>query len=185
MSKRVSESWWRHQMGTFSALLAICAENSPVTGEFPTQRPVTRSFDVFFYLRANERLSKHLWGWWFETPSCPLWRHCNAIRLHNSASEAIKLPSESVIYILRNCCCVHKNNISLIASRLFVQQFVYANEKVNINAPNYWPVTDHILLSVTGGFPSQRTSNAESVSIYTDVIKLLKTEWEIFNIYFL
>ena len=38
--------WWRHQMETFSVLLALCAGNSPVTGEFPTQRPVTRSFDV-------------------------------------------------------------------------------------------------------------------------------------------
>ena len=38
--------WWRHQMETFSALLAICAGNSPVIGEFPSQRPVTRSFDV-------------------------------------------------------------------------------------------------------------------------------------------
>ena len=37
-------------METFSALLAICAGNSPVPGEFPTQRPVTRSFDVFFDL---------------------------------------------------------------------------------------------------------------------------------------
>ena len=69
-------SWWRHQMETFSALLAIGAGNSPVTGEFPTQRPVTQSFDVFFDLRPNKRLSKQWWGWWFETPSYPLWRHC-------------------------------------------------------------------------------------------------------------
>ena len=69
--------WWRHQMETFSALLAICAGNSPVPGEFPTQRPVTRSFDVFFDLRLNKRLSKQSWGWWFETLSRPLWRHCN------------------------------------------------------------------------------------------------------------
>ena len=69
--------WWRHQMETFSALLAICAWNSPVTGEFPTQRPVTRRFDVFFDLRLNKRLSKQWWSWWFETPSRPLWRHCN------------------------------------------------------------------------------------------------------------
>ena len=48
-----------------------------MTGEFPAQRPVTRSFDVFFDLRLNERLSKQSWGWWFETPSCSLWRHCN------------------------------------------------------------------------------------------------------------
>ena len=61
--------WWRHQMETFPALLAICAGNSPVTGEFPTQRPVTRSFDVFFELRLNKRLSKQSGGWWFETPS--------------------------------------------------------------------------------------------------------------------
>ena len=51
------------------ALLALCARNSPVTGEFPSQRPVKRSFDVFYDLRLNKRLSKQSWGWWFETPS--------------------------------------------------------------------------------------------------------------------
>ena len=51
-------SWWRHQMETFSALLAICAGNSPVP-----KRPVTRSFDVFFNLRLNKRLSKQSWCW--------------------------------------------------------------------------------------------------------------------------
>ena len=70
-------TWWRHQMETFSALLAICAGNSPVPGEFPAQRPVTRSFDVFFDLRPNKQLSKQWWGWWFETPSWSLWRHSN------------------------------------------------------------------------------------------------------------
>ena len=44
-------------METFSALLAICVGNSPVAGEFPSQRPVTRSFGVFFDLRLNKRLS--------------------------------------------------------------------------------------------------------------------------------
>ena len=48
----VMAAWWRHQMETFSALLAICAGNSPVSGEFPAQRPVTRSFDVFFDVRV-------------------------------------------------------------------------------------------------------------------------------------
>ena len=70
-------AWWRHQMETFAALLAICAGNSPVPGEFPAQRPVTRSFDVFFDLRLNIRLSKQSWGWWFEMLSRPLWRHRN------------------------------------------------------------------------------------------------------------
>ena len=40
-------------------------------------KPVTRSFDVFFDLRLNNRLSKQSWGWWFETLSCPLWRQRN------------------------------------------------------------------------------------------------------------
>ena len=68
---------WRHQMETFSAFLALCVGNSPITGEFLAQRPVTRSFDVFFDMRLNIRLSKQWWGWWFEAPSHPLWRHCN------------------------------------------------------------------------------------------------------------
>ena len=74
-----SVSWWRHEMETFSALLAICAENSPVPCEFTAERPVTRSFDVLFDLRLNKRLSKQWWGWWFETPSYSLWRHRNVV----------------------------------------------------------------------------------------------------------
>ena len=79
-------------METFSAWLAICAVNSPVPGDFPIQRPMTRSFYVFFDLRPNyvffdlrpnKQLSKHWWGWWFETPSRPLWRHCNDIFLNS------------------------------------------------------------------------------------------------------
>ena len=71
--------WWRHQMETFSALLAICMGNSPVPGEFPAQRPVTRSFDVFSDLCLNKGLSKQSWGWWFETLSSTLWCHCNVV----------------------------------------------------------------------------------------------------------
>ena len=51
--------------------------NSPVTGEFPSQRPVRQSSDVFFDLRLNKWLSKQSRHWWFEMPSCSLWRHCN------------------------------------------------------------------------------------------------------------
>ena len=46
-------------------------------GEYPTQRPVTRSFVVFFDLRLNKQLSKQPWGWWFDTPSVSLWHQCN------------------------------------------------------------------------------------------------------------
>ena len=68
-------SWWRHQ--TFSALLDLCEGNSPVTGEFSSQRPMTLSFDIFFDLRPNKRLSKPSRHQLFETPSRSLWRHCN------------------------------------------------------------------------------------------------------------
>ena len=59
----------------------ICAGNSPVNGEFPSQRPFTRSFDVFCDLRRNKPLSKQSWVWRFEMPSRLLWRHCNSYDL--------------------------------------------------------------------------------------------------------
>ena len=64
-------------METFSTLLALCAGNSLVTGEFPSQRPVTRSFDVFIDMRLNKRLSKQSRRRSFQTPLCSLWRHCS------------------------------------------------------------------------------------------------------------
>ena len=90
-----SLSWWRHQMETFSALLAICAGNSPVHGEFPAQRPVTRSFDVFLNLRLNKRLRKQSWGWWVETLSRPFLRHCNDVKMPNSTSSHARSPTVS------------------------------------------------------------------------------------------
>ena len=84
---RVLPTWWRHQMETFSASLALCAGNSPVTGEFPKQRPLTRSFDVFFDLRLNKPLGKQSWGRWFETPLRSLWRYCNEGKHNNLEPE--------------------------------------------------------------------------------------------------
>ena len=72
-------------METFYALLAICAGNSPVNG----QRPMTRSFDVFFDLRLNKRLSKQSRGWWFETLSRPLWRHRNGTTSERVLASAV------------------------------------------------------------------------------------------------
>ena len=79
-------SWWRHQMETFSALQAICVGNPSVTGEFSSQRSVTRIFGVFFALRLHKRLSKQSRRWWFKTPSCPLLRHRNVFGGNISAS---------------------------------------------------------------------------------------------------
>ena len=58
----------------------LCAEFT-APGDFPTQRPVTRSFDVFFDLSLSKRLSKQWWGWCLETLSHPLWRHRNVIKV--------------------------------------------------------------------------------------------------------
>ena len=80
--------WWHHQMETFFTLLALYAGNSPVTGEFPARRPVTRSFDFFFDLYLNKRLSKQSRGWWFDTTSRSLsWRHRNAKQLNVSLNR--------------------------------------------------------------------------------------------------
>ena len=117
-------SWWRHPMETFSALLAICAGNSPVPGEFLGQRPVTRSFGVFFDLRLNKRLSKQSWGWWLETLSRPSWRHHNVIQipdycsvhpLHSVASHRGSLgPGDAYIYIVIYIYIRQRNLSSLV-----------------------------------------------------------------------
>ena len=79
-------SFWRRQNkanmmtssngNIFRVTGPLCGEFTG-PGEFPTQRPVTRSFDVYFDLRLNKRLCKQSWGWWFETLLRPLWRQSN------------------------------------------------------------------------------------------------------------
>ena len=73
----------------------ICCVTGPLCGKFTGHRWIPRTKasdaelwcfllsapDVFFYLRLNKRLSKQLWGWWFETPSHSLLRHRNEIKL--------------------------------------------------------------------------------------------------------
>ena len=124
-------SWWHHEMETFSASLAICAGNSPITGEFPTQRSLTRSFDVFFHLRLNKRLSKQWWGWWFEMPSRPLWRHSNAW----------------VANAWRYTCLLYNLHIAMVPNKRycasnhrhldFCSTTIQANNKVNIEDLNH------------------------------------------------
>ena len=76
-------AWWRHQMETLSVLLALCEGNPPVTGGFPSHRPVTHSFGVFFDL-WNKRLRKQSRHRRFEMPSRSLWRHRNNRSVSNS-----------------------------------------------------------------------------------------------------
>ena len=75
------------------------------TGEFPSQRPVKRSFGVFSDLRLNKRLSNQSWGWWFETLSRPLWRHCNAQR------KLVSLMHSKALHSSRRCVTYGTSNI--------------------------------------------------------------------------
>ena len=138
-------------METFSVLLGICAGNSPVTGEFPTQRPVTRSFDVFFlYLRLNKRLSKESRGWWFQTTLRPLWRHCNepewkgmidylincsspkkvAVRYVINIIELLQNISVTTFYEIKLWASIYININHKAVSVLYVTGFVF-NTMVN------------------------------------------------------
>ena len=105
-------------MEAFSALLAICAGNSPVPGEFPTQRPVTQSFEVFFDLHLNKQLSKQSWGWWLEMLSRPLWRHRNETKYNHSK-----------LTLMLNLFQKHKN-ISMASCKTAVTPSVLAMELV-------------------------------------------------------
>ena len=76
---------WKHFPRYWSFVRGI--HQWVVTGEFSTQRPVTRSFDVFFDLRQNKPLSKQSKRWWFPTPSHSLWRHCDEYTLAWKSAE--------------------------------------------------------------------------------------------------
>ena len=77
-------------METFSALLALCAGNSPVTGEFLSQRPVTQSFDVSFDMQLNKR--------WINN------REVGDLRRHCAHYDVIVMPkikqSDTVVYVM-------------------------------------------------------------------------------------
>ena len=87
------KSWWRHQMETFSALLAFCAGNSPVTGEFPAQRPATLSFDVFF-------ICAWINGWVNNREAGDLRRH----RAHYDVTVMYKLHSHDAVLSVTLTC---------------------------------------------------------------------------------
>ena len=73
-------SWWRHQMESFCAWPALCVGNSPVTGEYQWHAA------LMFSLCPNKRFIKQSRGWWFETPSRSLWRHCKGTNLKRLAT---------------------------------------------------------------------------------------------------
>ena len=124
-------------MEAFSALLAL---NSPITGEFLSQRPVTRSFDVSFDLHVNKRLSKQPRHRWFETPWCPLWRHCDVVNTYYSDVTIRKMASQvtdvTIVYSTV-CPCVDQSAHQSSAS----QAFVRGNPRWPVNSPHKGTLT--------------------------------------------
>ena len=134
----------------------------PLCGEFTGLRriPLTKASNAelwcFLYLRLNKQLSKQSWGWWFEMPSCSLWRHCNAVAFFFFN----KLVSKPAL----TCQKTHYNDI-IMCTRAFQITGVL------IVCLNFCLGTDqrkhHSFTSlVMGGFLWQRASNPENVSIW-------------------
>ena len=119
----IRDAWWRRKMDPFLALLALCEGNSQVTGEIPSQRPVTRSLDVLFDQRLNKRLSKQSWGWWFQTPSCSLWRHCNRINLYSYLGHKLSNHWNPLLSRIKTKCNLNPGSLAhpakLIARQLY------------------------------------------------------------------
>ena len=109
--------------GNIFRIAGLCVGNSPVTGDFPTQRPVTRSFDAFFDLRLNQQLSKQWGRWWFETPSRLLWRHCNECNIYKSVDDDV---FENTVTMKVLCIHIDKmlNFSSVQRSRQEIKWFV-------------------------------------------------------------
>ena len=144
---------WRHQMEKFSVLLALCAATSPITGEFPSKRPVTQSFDVLFNLHLNKRLSKQSDGRWFETPSRSLWRHCNGLFIPNLYKSRIydgqiRQLDESTLYYKTYAPKIHQPTVvrftgikkSYLVQRIFWCQTDKPSSEQNVSQ---WSLTLH------------------------------------------
>ena len=106
--------WWNDHMMT-SSNRNIFSVTGPLCGEFtshlwiPAQRPVTRSFDVFFDLCLNKRLIKQSWHRWFETPSGSLLRRCNEWKsMNNIVSKPMQCWSHGYTGNTVNICRLTK-----------------------------------------------------------------------------
>ena len=153
---------------TISALLAVCAGNSPAPGEFPTQRTGTRSFDVFFDLRLNKRFSKQSCGWWFKTQWRSLWRHGNVIAVPVRQKQVSRTSNciQHCLWNIITCPCPsHYSDVTMgsIASQITSLTtvsstdysdadqrkhqssaslaFVRGIHRRPLNSPHKWPVT--------------------------------------------
>ena len=103
-------------------------------GEFPTQRPVTRSFDVFFDLRPNKQLSKQPRGWWFETPPWSLWRQCNT---HTATAWSLAFETTFILGILFSFVGGTDSRLLVPSKDMIIRGYVELDRPFE----NYWHST--------------------------------------------
>ena len=109
----------------FHMLTSSNGNISRVDDEFPSQRPVTRSFDVFFDLRLNKRSSKQPWEWWLQMLLRPLWRYCNELERHCHEAPGGRFKNAYELLNLRalKISMLYKNRIFQCMSKIFCVEF--------------------------------------------------------------
>ena len=140
----------------FCVIGHLCGEFSDPRW-IPRQRPVAPSFDVFFDLRLNKRLSKQSWSWRFETPLCPLWRHCNTFvreyfrwtnivldndLTHQSMETSSKYPFYAILkeyWVNSNGNKIYGNNLAVLFANTKLQTcgFIVLSGESNSFYPYY------------------------------------------------
>ena len=124
--------------------------------EFPSQRPVTRSFDVFFDLRPNKRLSKLSRRRWFETPSRSLWRYCNDSAIHhchwgNNSYNSLIVNKAN----LKQCfdgLMYHTSHIYIYNGRWFLHTIIRMTMKQTKQNRVHISFSKHITVCLINGF---------------------------------
>ena len=159
-------TWWRHQMETFSALLALCEGNSPVTGEFSSQRPVTRSFDVSISRRHIEHIiyekSVPIKCLNFHSVSfAPVSMSRHSVKVDVGFTRSPTMPAKiyrRIVWFITTWDAAQVRIYKSPASRLFTQRFisgadqrkhqrcaslafVWGIHRWPVNSPHKWPVT--------------------------------------------
>ena len=124
-----THGWDRGRAMTFGRAFRITGHLwGESTSGFPSQRPVTQSVCVFVDLRLNKRLSKQWWGWWFETPSRPLCRHCNDMLKKSRVAYDLRRHAYTVTVIR----LAHRgiNEVAGIFKRIFFFLYIYFNSNI-------------------------------------------------------
>ena len=137
------------------------------TGEFPSQRPVTRNFDVCFDLRLSKRLCKQSRGWWFETLSHSLWRHCNDLVFPQQ--ESGRSVSTGDHCRDNGYHIIHHSDVIMgaIASHITGLTIVYSTIYPSADQRKHQSSASLTFVRGIHRWPAQMSNNAENVTIWS------------------